>query len=102
MLEDLRTLTNREWAALKAVRNRLEQMTWQQIYDQASRTPGAKRGVNWERIEGQYARDGTPVHFIRIDGAFRARVIRRGRNMRFLSLHPDHDSAYREAGGEDL
>lgn len=79
---------------------KITQMTWDQVYLTASKTQ--KRGINWEKIEGQATAQGKPIASIRISKKFRARVCRDGKFMRFISLHPDHDGAYDEAGGEEV
>ena len=80
--------------------NKIRKMTWDQIYKTSSKTQ--KRGLNWEPIEGQKTAGGKTIASIRISGKFRARVCREGKFMRFISLHPDHDSAYDETGGESV
>jgi len=45
---------------------------------------------------------GDTIASIRVSDKFRARVTRDGVFMRFISLHPDHDSAYHGSGGEDI
>ena len=72
---------------------KIQNMTWQQIWDSSSKTPGGKRGINWEPID-QETSDGKQIASIRITRSHRARVCRDGDWMRFISLHPDHDSAY--------
>ena len=79
---------------------KISQMTWDQIYKTSSKSQ--KRGLNWEPIDGQQTASGKTIASIRISKKFRARVCRDGKFMRFISLHPDHDSAYDESGGEDL
>lgn len=79
---------------------KIQQMTWDQIYRTSSKTQ--KRGLNWEPIPGQQTGAGKAIASIRISGKFRARVCRDGKFMRFISLHPDHDSAYDESGGEQV
>lgn len=77
---------------------KIEKMTWDQIYRTSSKSQ--KRGLNWEIIAAQVTRSGKKNASIRISKKFRARVCRDGQYMRFSSLHPDHDSAYEEDGGE--
>ncbi|MGE0762921.1 MAG: hypothetical protein AB7N80_06560 [Bdellovibrionales bacterium] len=79
---------------------KIEKMTWDQIYKTSSKTQ--KRGLNWEVIENQMTRSGKKIASIRISKKFRARVCRDGQHMRFISLHPDHDSTYEEHGDEPL
>ena len=81
--------------------DKIEKMTWDDVYKTSSKTPGTKRGINYEPLD-QETSQGLRVASIRVTAKFRARVCREGRHMRFISLHPDHDSAYRERGGEDL
>ncbi|MBY0384103.1 hypothetical protein K2X05_03000, partial [bacterium] len=79
---------------------KIEKMTWDQIYKTSSKNQ--RRGLNWEPIQGQSTASGKTIASIRISQKFRARVCRDGKFMRFISLHPDHDSAYKESGGETL
>jgi hypothetical protein len=79
---------------------KIQKMTWAQLYQTSSATE--KRGVNYELINGQLTADGKPIHSIRISEKIRARVVREGALMKFLSIHPDHDGAYKALGGEDL
>lgn len=91
-------------ADLDAFLNKMEtinQMTWAQVY--ATSSKGAhKRGINWEVLPHQKTASGGIIASIRVTGKFRARVTREGVFMRFISLHPDHDSAYKKSGGEDI
>ena len=98
--KELAKLKLDELDQVEASVNKINQMTWDQIYKTSSRTQ--KRGLNWEPIAGQMTRSGKTVASIRISRKFRARVCRDGRFMRFISLHPDHDSAYDESGDENL
>jgi hypothetical protein len=79
---------------------KIQKMTWDQIYKTSSKKQ--KRGLNWEPIDGQETATGKKIASIRISVKFRARVCRDGKFMRFISLHPDHDGAYDESGGENL
>jgi len=79
--------------------DKIKAMTWQQIYSSASKGSN-KRGLNWEPLE-QKTRAGRPIATIRVTKKFRARVTRTNEYMIFISLHPDHDSAYDEIGGEE-
>ena len=49
-------------------------------------------------LPNQRTSSGGAVASIRITEKFRARVTRDGVFMRFISLHPDHDSAYKISG----
>lgn len=65
---------------------KLHQMVWEQIY--------ADRGFRWERILSKQGLHGESLYTIRVGRGFRALVYRDGDGMVFLSLDPDHDSAY--------
>jgi len=80
---------------------KIQQMTWQDVYQTSSKTPGQKRGINFEPID-QRTRSGIRIATIRISQKIRARVCRREQFMIFISLHQDHDSAYKTKGGEDI
>jgi thiamine biosynthesis protein ThiC len=99
-LVELSALKSPELDQLEATLEKIKQMTWDQVYKTSSRTQ--KRGLNWEPIESQVTQSGKTIASIRISKKFRARVCRDGKFMVFISLHPDHDSAYDESGGEDL
>lgn len=97
---ELLDLESAEFDQVEETVKKIEKMTWDQIYKTSSKTQ--KRGLNWEVIENQVTQSGKKIASIRISKKFRARVCRDGQCMRFISLHPDHDSAYVESGGESL
>lgn len=66
---------------------KLLQMTWDQVYRDA--------GLNWETIGSRARQPREKVYSLRVSRKFRAVVVREGNWMRFASLHPDHDSAYK-------
>ncbi|MBT3259198.1 MAG: hypothetical protein HN366_22480 [Deltaproteobacteria bacterium] len=61
-------------------------------FDQLRCSPG----LNLERIRNMKTRKGNPLYSIRITRSFRAVVSMEGDYLRFISLHPDHDSAYKK------
>ncbi len=66
---------------------RLRSLDWSNVY--------ASKGLHWEAIEHLQAPDGkTTVYSLRLSQKARALAYRDGEFMRFISLHPDHDSAY--------
>ncbi len=97
---ELQDLEIKELDQIEATVDKIKKMTWDQVYKTSSKTQ--KRGLNWEPIEGQKTASGKTIASIRVSGKFRARVCRDGNFMRFISFHPDHDSAYDEDGGEDI
>jgi hypothetical protein len=61
-------------------------------FDQLRRSSG----LNLEQIKSTKTRKGNPIYSIRITRSFRAILSIEGDYLRFISLHPDHDSAYRK------
>ena len=98
--EELAGLAKTELVQVEESVYKILQMTWDQIYKTSSKTQ--KRGLNWEPIPSQQTASGKTIASIRISKKFRARVCRDGKFMRFISLHPDHDTAYEESGGESV
>ena len=85
----------REWLALQkedflATKNtlrKLASMTWNQVYND--------KGLKWEKIHSIKTEKGRELYSIRLSKKQRAVVYREKAFMIFVSLHPDHDSAYR-------
>jgi hypothetical protein len=74
---------------LEQVASGLEQLRgleWQTVY--------TLKGLNWEAVSHLSAPNGSKVYSIRLNKKIRALVYREANFMRFISLHPDHDSAY--------
>jgi hypothetical protein len=65
---------------------KVRQLTWKQVY--------LDRGLRWEQITARKGPDGRDLYTIRVTKGHRALVYRQDDWMVFLSLHPDHDSAY--------
>lgn len=66
---------------------KLSKMSWDQVY----RDPGLK----WEAVLSRVGPDGKKLYSLRMGKGFRAIAFREGSFLKLLSLHPDHDSAYR-------
>lgn len=80
--------------ALDAFKKKVDQMTWADVQKQSS--GGSKKtGINYEVLD-EKTHEKTPIASVRISGAWRARVTRYQVYMVVLSLHPDHDSAYKK------
>jgi len=84
--QDLFRLSKREQTALLKSLKKMSQMSWSQLY--------SDKGFNWEKIISKQGPHGKPIYTIRIGKSFRAIVFREENWIRFLTLHPDHDSAY--------
>ena len=80
------TLTKEQQRSLLLTLRKLSEMSWEQVY----RDPG----LNWEAVGARTAPTGGRAYTIRISQGFRALVYREEDWLRFISLHPDHDSAY--------
>lgn len=71
-----------------ATLRKLADLRWPQVYQD--------RGLKWELIHSRSGPDGRRLYSLRISQGFRAVAYRdEGGWLRLLSLHPDHDSAYR-------
>ncbi len=53
-------------------------------------------GLNLEKLKNMKTRKGLPIYSIRITRSSRAILSMEGDYLRFIFLHPDHDSAYRK------
>ena len=73
-------------AVLNALR-KLAGMSWPQVY--------ADAGLRWEAILSRVGPHGGRLYSLRIGRGFRAVAYREGDWLRLLTLHPDHDTAYR-------
>jgi len=83
-----------EWFALEredalavlSTLRKIRQLDWDQLY-------GDKK-LRWEAISSRSGPAGKRLYSLRITQRMRAAAYRDGDFLRFLSLHPDHDSAY--------
>ena len=87
--EFLRTFLSLDSATLHQVAqtlDRIRRMDWDTVYKAA--------GLKWEAVDHIPGPHGEKVYSVRLSIKVRALAYREGQFMRFLSLHPDHDSAY--------
>ena len=71
-----------------ATLRKLAGLRWPQVYQD--------RGLKWELIHSRRGPDGRRLYNFRISQGFRVVAHRDEEGwLRLLSLHPDHDSAYR-------
>ena len=84
---DLFKLESEQQLALLGTFRKIATMTWEQVY--------RDKGLHWEAIESQTGPNKQRLYSLRITIKFRAVAYRDGNFMRCVSLHPDHDSAYR-------
>ena len=74
------------WAVLQTLRL-LQAMDWLQLQQ--------SKGLRWELIQSRQGPQGQRLYSLRVSRSCRAVAWRDGDWLRMLSLHPDHDSAYR-------
>ena len=80
-------LSKREQRNILNTLRKLANMVWQQVY--------IDHGLKWEAILSKKGPSGKKLYSFRIGSGFRGVAYRHGLWLRILSLHPDHDSAYR-------
>jgi len=65
---------------------RLQGLDWNVLYRHT--------GFQWEAIEHLRAPNGAKVYSLRLSQRIRALAFRDAEFLRFVSLHPEHDTAY--------
>lgn len=81
------SLESAELKQVVASLRRLRDLDWSAIYRHT--------GFQWEAIKHLEAPNDAGVYSLRLSQKVRALAFREGDLLRFVSLHPDHDSAYR-------
>lgn len=85
--EEWLKLAKEDFVATQNSLKKILSMNWSQVY--------RDRGLKWEKIQSITTPDGRSLYSIRLSVKFRAVVCREKDFMVFISLHPDHDSAYK-------
>ncbi len=85
-LEVFFSLESAELKQVVASLRRLQGLEWNVLYRHS--------GFHWEAIEHLKAPTGATVYSLRLSQRIRALAFREGEFLRFVSLHPEHDSAY--------
>ncbi len=85
--EQLFSLPKQGQAGVLSSLRKLSKMTWEQVYRDA--------GIRWEVILSRSGPRGQRLYSLRLGKGFRGVAYREREWMRLLSLHPDHDSAYK-------
>jgi hypothetical protein len=80
------TLQRDDALAVLATLRVIRQLDWRQLQ--------SSKGLRYELIQSRSGPNGERLHSLRISRKVRAVVWRQGNLLRFLSLYPDHDSAY--------
>jgi hypothetical protein len=85
-LDVLLSLESTELKQVVASLRRLRELDWNVLYRHS--------GFRWEAIEHLKAPNGATVYSLRLGQRIRALAFREREFLRFISLHPEHDSAY--------
>ena len=84
---DLFDLQKPEQLAVLATLRKIARLTWDQVH--------RDKGLHWEAIHSRSGADGKRLCSLRITQRCRAVAMREGEYLRLLSIHADHDSAYK-------
>ncbi|MFP4309951.1 MAG: hypothetical protein ACLFRG_22775 [Desulfococcaceae bacterium] len=84
--KDLFSLEKKDFFAAGKTTKKLVNMNWEQVC--------RDKGLLWEKIYSVKTPKGRHLYSIRLGKKHRAVVFRKDEFMIFVSLHPDHDSAY--------
>jgi len=87
-LDEFLSLDRAELARVVRALKKIRSMDWETFL--------RHRGSRWEEVSHIVAPDGRPAHSFRLSQKYRALAYREGNYLRVLSLHLDHDSAYRD------
>jgi hypothetical protein len=74
-------------AVLETLR-KLRTLDWNQLY--------SDRGLRWELVESRLGLQDQRLYSLRVTRKAQAVGYRDGNVLRMVSLHPDHDSAYKK------
>ena len=85
--KNLFNLTKNQQRAVLDTLRKISNMSWQQLY--------TDNGLKWEAVASRKGPNGARLYSFRIRKGFRGLAYREKNWLRALSLHPDHDSAYR-------
>lgn len=77
-----------EQIALIKTLKKVSQLSWPQLYIDS--------GLKWETILSKQSKIGERVYSFRFSQKYRATALGQGDFLRLLTLHVDHDSAYRK------
>lgn len=85
--EDLFSLEKEEALNILGTLRKIKKLSWADVYKD--------KGLHWELVQSKTGPDSQRLYTVRVSKKFRALVYRESQFMRFLSLHPDHESAYK-------
>lgn len=85
---DFFELEKTEQTALIKTLKKIQQLTWSQLY--------SDKGLKWETILSKQTIAGERIYSFRFSQKYRATALRQHDFVRLLTLHVDHDSAYKK------
>jgi len=84
---DLFTLEKKEQLALIKTLKKIHKLTWTELY--------SDHGLKWEAVLSKKTKTGERIYTFRFSQKYRAVALRQDDFLRLLTLHVDHDSAYK-------
>lgn len=85
--KDLFTLEKNNQLALIRTLKKISSLTWDELYKD--------QGLKWELIISKTAKNHDRIYSFRFSEKYRALALRQESYLRLLTLHTDHDSAYK-------
>lgn len=86
--KDLFALQKNERLDLLRTLRKIRQLTWSELY--------LDHGLKWEAIISKlHSQQNGRIYSFRFSPKYRALALRQGEYIRLLTLHTDHDSAYK-------
>lgn len=85
--QDLFALEKVEQLALIKTLRKISQLSWPDLY--------SDNGLKWEAISSKQSVSGERIYSFRFSQKYRATALRQDNFLRLLTLHTDHDSAYK-------
>ena len=75
---------------LDAAKAKLEERTWAQLYQQSTKNPKKKTGLNWEKLDGETTADGRQLYSLRLSRKARLLAFREGNELVAYDYDLDH------------
>lgn len=85
--KDLFALQKNEQLALIKTLKKISKLTWNSLYKD--------QGLKWEVIISKTTKTNGRIYSFRFSQKYRVLALREGSFLRLLTLHTDHDSAYK-------
>jgi hypothetical protein len=85
--KDLFSLQKNEQLSLIRTLKKINELTWDNLYKD--------QGLKWEAIVSKTTKSDQHIYSFRFSQKYRVLALRDGVYLRLLTLHTDHDSAYK-------